>query len=181
MWSAWKCSYAARTCITWPNSRSHWTSPEHTLWLVPKGIKSGDFLSAMTLYPLLKEPETVSIEGKDQLLSTRAADVQFGPFSISQCLHFLLHPPTHRALFSTPVNDKTMLPCYLTAAADGDYGPVEAWCLSRAGRGLPAPWSHASTPGVNSGVKHPERLEKVSSSMRSLGARSCFSSSVHSQ
>lgn len=68
--------------------------------------------------------------------------------------------PTHRApFFSTPVNDKTMLPCYLTAAADGDYGPVEAWCLSRARRGLPAPWSHASTPGVNSGVKHPERLE----------------------
>lgn len=41
--------------------------------------------------------------------------------------------PTHRALFSTPVNDKTMQLCYLTAAADGDYSPVEAWCLSRAG------------------------------------------------
>lgn len=118
------------------------------------------------------------VEGKDQPSSVRSSlDLFPVPFVFASCKWQLcLAPPlpsapTHRALFSTPVNDKTMLPCYLTAAADGDYGPVEAWCLSRASRGLPAPWSHASAPGVNSGVKHPERLEKISSSMRSLGAR----------
>lgn len=63
-------------------------------------------------------------------------------------------PPldTHRAVFSTPVNDKTMLLCYLTAAADCDYSPVEAWCLSSAGssslerriRLLPLEWIQGS-------------------------------------
>lgn len=76
VWSAWKWGCATRPSITWPHSRSHLTSPQHTRSLVWKGIKSGDLLSIMTLYPLLIEAKTVSTQGKAQPRSIRAANHQ---------------------------------------------------------------------------------------------------------
>lgn len=191
----------------------------HTLSLVWEWIKSGGgSLSIMTLYPLLMEPKTVSRQDKDQPLSIRATDHQSAMpssnlsmfptpvsfvFDTSDRRKWRASPapplpslPTQGAVFSTPVNDKTMLPCYLTAAAEGDYSPVEAWCLSSGGRGLPAPWSDAwgfypwSKFTGHTHLERPERFPAEGEAGRllrkrlfrvNLGARELFSSSVHSQ
>lgn len=133
----------------------------HTPSLVWEWIKPGDSLSSKSLYPSLIEPKTVSIRASNHqsLVSSNNPSI----FSVFASCKWQTSPapplpllPTHRAVFSTPVNDKTMQLCYLTT--DGDYGPVEAWCLSSAGWNLPAP-HEAFTLGASPRVKHLNRLE----------------------
>lgn len=127
----------------------------------------------MTVYPLLMEPKTVSIRGKDQLLSIRAADVQFWQLQTTNVscssTSFFTHPQSPFLHTCEWQNHADLLPnscCRRWLRPSGSLVPLQ-------GRSRP---SSSLEPRIHAwskfrGQTPREAGKKFPAGMRSLGAR----------